>query len=55
MKKEQPNGKWIAPEIGTTLGILFGNFVLGSLLGSHTTGFVLGIFSLYILLLISIS
>ncbi len=31
MNKEQSRGKWMAPGIGVgaTLGILFGNFVLG--------------------------
>jgi len=44
MNKEQSRGKWMAPGIGVgaTLGILFGNFVLGPAMGSQTTGFVIG-------------
>ena len=44
INKEQSRGRWMAPGsgIGATLGILFGNFILGPAMGSQTTGFVLG-------------
>ncbi|RPJ79561.1 MAG: hypothetical protein EHM20_01040 [Alphaproteobacteria bacterium] len=44
MNKEQSRGRWMAPGIGigATLGIFFGNFVLGPALGSQTTGFIIG-------------
>lgn len=43
-KNEQPPGRWMAPGIGigATLGILFGSFILGPAMGSHTIGLVLG-------------
>ena len=43
-KREQPRGRWMAPGIGAgaTLGILFGNFVLGPVMDSQATGYVLG-------------
>lgn len=44
VRKKPIQGRWMAPGIGigATLGILFGNFVLSPLIGSNTTGFVLG-------------
>ena len=45
VRRKPVQGRWMAPGIGigATLGILFGNFVLSPLIGSHTTGFMLGI------------
>lgn len=41
---EQFRGRWMAPGIGigATLGIFFGNFILGPALGSQSTGFIIG-------------
>lgn len=43
-KKEQPQGKWMPAGIGVgaTVGILFGNFILGPAMGSQVTESVLG-------------
>ncbi len=42
--KDKSRGKWMAPGIGigATLGIFFGNFVLGPAIGSQSTGFIIG-------------
>jgi hypothetical protein len=42
--QDQSRGKWMAPGIGigATLGIFFGNFVLGPAIGSQSTGFIIG-------------
>ncbi|MGB9927255.1 MAG: hypothetical protein ACPK85_02470 [Methanosarcina sp.] len=44
VRRKHVQGRWMAPGIGigATLGILFGNFVLSPLIGSYTTGFMLG-------------
>jgi hypothetical protein len=42
--KDQSLGRWMAPGIGigAFMGIFFGNFVLGPAIGSHSTGFIIG-------------
>lgn len=44
IKTGQPPGRWMAPGIGVgaALGILFGNFILGPVVSSQTTGYILG-------------
>lgn len=43
-KKEQSQGRWMPAGIGVgaTVGILFGNFLLGPAMGSQAIGSVLG-------------